>query len=218
MSLHKGSEKFKEQWDHFFETVKKPCRCLFCQGRRIYWNGHRERSASVLEGDRVSYFTDILCRRVKCANPACKKSWTLRPPGLMPRRHYQLCVVARATTQFLFQPHRTLTSVASAHQCCRRTVGRWLHWIAGIAKPSALIRRLCAVLAREAFATGDNSQVGGTTRKVFQRTARVFCLLEALGTAYGYPYPAFRGLIEAAINNRDCITTYRFPAIPELAR
>jgi len=147
MSLHNGSEKFKELWDRFFETVKKPCHCPFCHGRRIYWNGHRERSASVMEGDRVSYLTDILCRRVKCANPACRKSWTLRPPGLMPRRHYQLCVVASAMKQFLFEPRRTLTAVAAAHQCCRRTVGRWLRSMAGLASP-ALVRPVIPELAR----------------------------------------------------------------------
>jgi hypothetical protein len=139
MSLHKGSEEFKDRWDRFFQTVEKPSHCLFCQGRRVYWNGHRERSASVMEGGRVSHFTDILCRRVKCANPPCRKSWTLRPPGLMPSRHYQLCVVASAVRQFLFDPHRTLTAVARAHQCCRRTVGRWLRWIRGLVSPSALV-------------------------------------------------------------------------------
>jgi hypothetical protein len=135
MSLHKGTEKFKELCDRFFETVTKPRCCPFCYGRRIYWNGHRERSASVMEGDRVTYFTDILCRRVKCANPQCRKSWTLRPPGLIPK-HYQLCVVASAVRQFLFGPLRTLTEIAHAHQCCRRTVGRWLRWVAG---PSGLV-------------------------------------------------------------------------------
>jgi hypothetical protein len=135
MSLHNGGGKFKELCDRFFVTVKKPRCCPFCSCRRIYWNGHRERSASVMEGDCVSHFTDILCRRVKCANPACGKSWTLRPPGLVPSRHYQLCVVASAVMQFLCDPHRTLTAIARAHQCCRRTVGRWLRWIAG---PSAL--------------------------------------------------------------------------------
>lgn len=132
MSLHKGGKEIKGLWDHFFETVKKPGHCPFCQGLRIYWNGHRERSASVLEGDRVIHLTDILCKRVKCANPPCRKSWTLRPPGLMARRHYQLCVVASAMRQWLFEPHSTLTAVARAHECCRRTVGRWLRWIRGI--------------------------------------------------------------------------------------
>jgi len=135
MSLHNGTGKFKELCDRFFETVKRPHHCPFCQGLRIHWNGHRERSASVMEGDCVRHLADILCRRVKCANPTCRKSWTLRPPGLMPRRHYQLCVVASAVRRFLFDPHSTLTAVARAHQCCRRTVGRWLGWIAGPSAP-----------------------------------------------------------------------------------
>jgi hypothetical protein len=223
MSLHKDGEEFKVRCDRFFETVKKPCRCLFCQGRRIYWNGHRGRGASVLEGDEVVYLPDILCKRVKCANPECKKSWTLRPLGLMPRRHYQLCVVASATRQFLFQPRTTLTSVATAHRCCRRTLGRWLHWIGGIAKPSDLIRRWFSVSNKDAFtAVFELSRVFkqsvGTKRKAFQHTARAFCILEALGTLYEYEPPAFRGLIEAVISNRDRVTTYRFPTIPELAR
>jgi hypothetical protein len=138
MSVHKGSEELKKAWDQFFETVDKPCCCPFCQGRRIYWNGYRERSASVLEGDRVVYLSEVVCRRVKCADRQCKKSWTLRPPGLMPDRHYQMCVVASAARRFLFDPHSTLSSVAAAHQCCRRTVGRWLRWLAGIAKPPPL--------------------------------------------------------------------------------
>ena len=132
MSLHKGKEKIKERWDHFFETVKKPGHCPFCQGLRIYWNGHRERSASVMEGGRVIHFPGILCKRVKCANPPCRKSWTLRPPGLVARRHYQLCVVASAMRQWLFEPRSTLAAVANTHQCCRQTVGRWLRWIRGI--------------------------------------------------------------------------------------
>ena len=220
MTLHKGSEELKKAWDHFFETVDKPCCCPFCQGRRIYWNGHRERSSSVLEGDRVVYLSDVVCKRVKCANLQCKKSWTLRPLGLMPRRHYQLCVVASAVRQFLFQPRSTLTSVAAAHQCCRRTLGRWLHWIAGIAEPSALIRRLRrlgAVSSIEVFAVRDSSRATGTARRVFERAARVFCLLEALGRAYGYKDTPFGRLIGEIISGRERIATYRFPVIPELA-
>ena len=222
MTLHKGSEELKKAWDHFFETVDKPCCCPFCQGRRIYWNGHRERSSSVLEGDRVVYLSDVVCKRVKCANLQCKKSWTLRPPGLMPRRHYQLCVVASAVREFLFQPHRTLTSVAAAHQCCRRSLGRWLHWIAGIAKPSALIRRLRrlgAISSAEVFAARDRSRATGTASKVFERAGNLFCLLEALGTGYGYKDTPFGRLIEEILSERERVATYRFAAlIPELAR
>ena len=108
MSVHKGSEELKKAWDQFSQTVEKPCCCPFCQGRRIYWNGYRERSASVLDGDRVVYLSEVVCRRVKCADRQCKRSWTLRPPGLMPDRHYQMCVVASAARRFLFDPPQHL--------------------------------------------------------------------------------------------------------------
>jgi hypothetical protein len=219
MSVHKGSEELKKAWDQFSQTVEKPCSCPFCQGRRIYWNGYRERSASVLEGGRVVYLSEVVCRRVKCADRQCKKSWTLRPPGLMPERHYQMCVVASAARRFLFDPHSTLSSVAAAHQCCRRTVGRWLCWLARIAKPSALMRRLGSIPATAVFAARDNNRgIGTPARKVFERAAKVFCLLEALGRAYGCKDAPFGGIIEEILSGGDRVATYRFPSIPEVAR
>ena len=223
MNVAEAAHKLKQQWDRFFESVEKPRSCLFCQACRIYWNGHRERTASVLIQDEVIYFTDIPCKRVKCANPHCRQSWTLRPPGLMPRRHYQLCVVANAVKQFLFQPHETLTSVAHAHQCSRRTLGRWLKWIANIAQPSNLVRRLFQVSKRPAFTMALKvseifKKALNTGNKILEDTTKVFCLLQSIGEAQGYEPPAIRGVIEAAISNRDRITTYRSPSIPELAR
>ena len=223
MKLSKAAKKRKEQWDCFFETVQKPSSCIFCESTKLYWNGKRERTASVQVGDEVVYVTDILCRRIKCASPECKKSWTIRPSGLMPRRHYQLCVVAHGTNKFLFDPQSTLSSVAEFHCCSRRTARRWLIWIAEISDPSDLIRRLFYVSKKTALGTGFKpSEVirtaANTAKKAFQRTAKVFCLLEVLGMAYEYEPPGFRGMIEVVISNRDRITTYRCPAIPELAR
>ena len=53
---------------------------------------------------------------------------------------------------------------------------------------------------------------------IFLGTLKNFCLLEALGRAYGYAPSGFGGMIETAIANRDRLTTYRCPFIPELAR
>ena len=221
MSLQKEINKFKEQWDRYLERVEKPGSCIFCEGDRLYWNGYRERSASVLIGDEVVYLTDILCKRVKCAKPECSRSWTLRPPGLMPRRHYQLCVVAHGVLQFLSDPHETLTSVAEAHCCSRRTIGRWLHWITGIAEPSDLLRRLYHISMQAALSS--LFKVYEILKKapnkiIFQGTVKNFCFLEALGIAYRYAPPGFRGMIETTIANRDRMTTYRYSFIPELAR
>ncbi len=219
MKLSNAAKKCKEQWDHFFETVQKPSSCIFCESARLYWNGKRERTASVQVEDEVVYMTDILCRRIKCGNPECKKSWTIRPSGLMPRRHYQLCVVAHGTNKFLFDPKATLSSVAEAHCCSRRTTRRWLNWIAELAEPSDLIRRLFDVSKGTGFKPSEViKKAANTAKKAFQRSAKVFCAIEAFGIAYGYGPPGFGGMIEAVISNRDRITTYRCPAIPELAR
>jgi hypothetical protein len=221
MSLHKQINQFKAQWDLYLERVEKPGSCIFCHGDRLYWNGYRERSASVLIGDEVVYLADILCKRVKCAKPECNRSWTLRPSGLMPRRHYQLCVVAHGIIKFFSDPHETLTSVADAHCCSRRTIGRWLHWIAGIAEASDLLRGLSHISKKAALSTVV--QVYEIFKKVpnkiiFQGTVKNFCFLEALGRAYGYGPKGFRCMIETALANRDRVTTSRCPFIPELAR
>jgi hypothetical protein len=216
MNLPKAVEKLKEKWDRFFATVERPCRCIFCEHDRIYWNGQRQRSASVLIGDQVVYLPEVRCRRVKCANAQCQKSWTLRPAGLMPRRHYQLCIVAHATSKFLFHPQATLILIAATHQCSRRTVGRWLQWLAGIAQPKELIRRLSS-RSKKAVITALG-KASGSGRRTFAGAAKILCLVEALATAYGYDPPGLRSMVEAAIYNRDRITTYQSPFIPELAR
>jgi hypothetical protein len=216
MNLPKAVEKLKEKWNRFFETVEKPRCCIFCKHSGIYWNGQRQRSASVLIGDQIVYLPEVRCRRVKCANARCQRSWTLRPTGLMPRRHYQLCIVAQATSTFLFHPQATLTLTAVTHQCSRRTVGRWLRWLAGIAEPQKLIRRLSS-RSNKAVVTALG-KASGSGKRAFARAAKMLCLVEALATAYGYDPPGLRSMVQAAVYHRDRITTYHSPFIPELAR
>jgi hypothetical protein len=55
--------------------------------------------------------------------------------------------------------------------------------------------------------------MGMRSRKIFERTARVFGLLEALGKACGYKEAPFEGMIEEMLSGRD-----HAQAIPELAR
>ena len=62
MNLTKAGQEFKQQWDHSFETVAKPSYCIFCKGTKIYWNGLRQRTASVMIDNEVAHFTDILCK------------------------------------------------------------------------------------------------------------------------------------------------------------
>jgi len=98
-----------------------------------------------------------------------------------------------------------------------------LNWIAGIAEYSELIRRLHTVSKEAVLSAGLKisevlTMAVNAGKKVYQRTAQNFYVLEALGDAYGYEPPGFRGVVESAIANRDRITTYHFPFIPELAQ
>lgn len=224
MNLPLLAQKIKEEWNHFFETVEKPCFCLFCHGSRIHWNGKRSRTASLMIDEEVVYLPDIDCRRVKCANPNCLKSWTLRPPGLMPRRHYQLCVVANAASGYLFDDQESLDTVAQSHQCTRRTAGRWITWLAHIARPSDLIHYLLEVSKETVLvpvrkiAISLKKGLSSSRKQILERAAEVLGLLEAIALILGMEPPGLRSVVEAVVNNRDRVTTYACPAIPELAR
>lgn len=121
-------------------AVARPSRCVFCDHARVWFNGWRVRSATVLsDAGEPLHVPDLRCRRVKCA--ACKASWLLYARALWPRRHFQPCVVAQAAAAYLHAHGATLTSAAAGVGCARRTVGRWLHWLASH-DLSALARRL----------------------------------------------------------------------------
>jgi len=140
----------------------------------------------------------------------------------MPRRHYQLCVVTDAANRFLFDADATLSKVADIYSCTRRTVGRWLKWIAGIAKPSELIGRLFAI-STESIAWVEKvkdivCKVATVGTKTLKRAAKNLLILQALGKVIGYTANGFQSMVEGAIFNRDGITTYQDPFIPELAR
>jgi hypothetical protein len=119
--------------------------------------------------------------------------------------------------RFLSDPRETLTSVSATHSCSRRTVGRWLYWIAGIADPSDLIHRLIHV-SKKAVLASHIKVYKIFKRATFHLTVTNLCFLEALGMLYGCDPPGFRGMIEKTIANRDRVTTYRCPLIPELAQ
>lgn len=86
--------RLKERWAEWAGTIPRPRRCTTCGGRSVWWNGWRRRSASVWVDGAVAYLADVACRRVRCA--ACGARWTVRPPGLVAPKHYQLDVIARA--------------------------------------------------------------------------------------------------------------------------
>lgn len=208
-------------WARFVDEVARPARCLECAHPRVHWDGFAERTATVQVDDRAVHVTGIRCRRVRCAS--CHARRLLRPAGLVPRRHYQLCVVAEAASQHLFAGDAQ-ERVAARHGCSRRTVGRWLRWLADCADPGALGSQLLAavgspILPRlRALAPRLRSLRNTARRAVLERAAAVLELLEALALASGLEPPGLRGVVEHVLAGRDRITTYRAPIIPELAR
>ena len=223
-SVSQTVEVLKHEWQGFYDQAAKPQRCIFCGGARIWWNGWRQRTASLLVGERVVYVDQVACRLVKCGTPGCRKSWTLRPPGLAPQRHYQLCVVAQALSAYLFDPAATLEQVARATGCARRSVGRWIAWVAGLAPAGELLRHLVAAsdvpqlpslpeVASLALRARDNAR-----RSILRGAAQVLCLLEALGQALGFSPPGLRAVVEAVVDGRYQATTYARPRILAFAR
>jgi len=223
MKTTESVARLKERWKKFTREVKKPARCIFCAGVRIWWNGTRQRSASILVEGVSVYLSDVLCRRVKCGTRECHKSWTLRPPGLFPQRHYQLCLTAAGLSDYLFNPASSLEKVAKACDCSMRTVGSWINWAAFVTDPQALERRILEALGHPVLAPlrGISNRFrrycGQDHQKELSRAAHNLCLLEALGQAHGCDPPGLRGVLTAVVANRYRLTTYRTPIIPDIA-
>lgn len=223
-SMAQAFETLKREWQAFYATVAKPGECLFCGGARLWWNGTRQRTASVLVDGQVVHVDAVACRLVKCGEAQCSRSWTLRPPGLAPQRHYQLCVVAQGASTYLFGPDATQDEVAASLGCARRTLGRWLGWLAEIASPADLLRHL--VDASDAPEIPPVPQVTALVRKagtasrraVLESAARVLCLLEALGQALSLPPPGLRAVVELVLAGRSGLTSGRAPRILDFAR
>lgn len=224
MSLIEAVNPFKSNWEAFAREVSKPLTCAFCGGQRVWWNGERLRAASVCNGAGIVHLVRIRCRRVKCGNQDCRRSWTLRPPGLAPHRHYQLCVVASALSTYLFDPKANQAAVAQAHQCSERTVGRWLRWVSQAADPAILQRKVLEALGEPVLVPVRT--VANLARKarhaarleILPRAAHVLAAFEALGAAMGLEPPGLRGVLERVLGNRSRFPTYRSPIIPEFAR
>ncbi len=219
MSLGQAPEWFRSKWTDFSKTVKRPEACVYCGHPVLWWNGTRERSATVLVDGVIAFLVGICCPRVKCGNKACQRSWTLRPEGLTPCRQYQLSMVAHGMSEHLFEG-TSLESVAESLTCSRRTVSRWLRWMAEVAEPSALCRELMNVC--DAVVLPKVEKLVGAAwsrmRALARRAVENLSLLEVLGAAQGMTPPGLACVVERAIANRDRVTTYRSPIIPDLAR
>lgn len=222
--MAQGVEKLKQEWQAFYANAAKPACCIFCSGWRVWWNGWRQRTASVLIDEQVVHVDAVACRLVKCGNPQCGRSWTLRPPGLAPQRHYQLCVVARAASSYLFDQAATQEQIAASTGCARRTIRRWLGWVAGIASAEDLLRHLLEasdvpeIPPMQGVAAVARKARTAARRSMLESAARVLCLLEALGQALYLPPPGLQAVVERLLAGRSRLTTDHSPRILEFAR
>jgi len=220
--VEKTTQAIVEQWQRYYETVSRPKQCLLCSGDRIYFNGSRCRSASVWADDRVVYVSDFVCRRVKCKQ--CKNSWTLRPEGVIAHKHYQLCVLSRAVSDYLFEPGGTLSAVGQAYRCSRKTVKRWVCWSASIASENHLVSEI--VSATDAPILPRLGQVAelccksrdAAMQKVMKTAAQVLSLMECLCSAWQLEPPGLKAVVQTVLGDKSGIGTYAQPFIPELVR
>lgn len=124
----------------------RPEPCRHC-GTSASWDGGREVAQVVVDADgAVRWVPGIHRRRACCPNPDCPvKSWTVYETGAYPHRTFTLAVTASGIAQVAADDEATPEAVAHAHQCDRRTVGRWIAWVARL-WPTVEIVRACARL------------------------------------------------------------------------
>ena len=217
-----GAQRLRELWDRFTSALVRPPGCERCSSLHVNWDGWSIRSASVLDGNKTCHVTGIRLRRAECA--ACGLRWIVRPPGIAPNRHYQLCVVASAIGAYLFDPGATQAQVADTHSCSERTLGRWLRWMAKVADPAVLQARIQTIAEApvlvpfKAVANLARKARQAARRELLPRAAEVLAHFEALGLVMGLEPPGLRGVIEAVVGGRSGIATYAHPAIPEFVK
>ena len=152
--------------------VERPDACRSC-GAAAWWNGSRRVSVVRKLGEQIEYVAEVVRRRVRCSLwKSCRlRSWTVYEEDSYPHRIFGLMVVVPAVSAVVFG-NATHTAAARAHQCSRRTVGRWKRWISELGDPEQLARA-CSRLQQDGL-PGGLAMSGGP------RAARVLHLLDQL--------------------------------------
>jgi transposase-like protein len=198
MSLDELRRRWEEALTH------RGC-CPQCHSARVWFNGVRQRTVSLLDGERTVFVDGVPVRRLRCGE--CGGRWSHEPAGVARRGHYQACVVARAVTQTVLDDARR-AEIAHDHGCHRRTLGRWVERVAAIAEPAHLARILLAqseVPVVPALPAPRPSR-SGRLRALGARAVAVLALLEALASLRGLEPPALghaRWLVHADAPSTD---------------
>lgn len=174
----------------------RPTRCVFCDGARVWFNGWRRVLITLLVDGQPHRPTEwVPVQRVRCARSACRRSWTLRPPGLYPHRSLEPDVAEAAALTYLLNPGATYVSVAAAFGCAWITVWRWVSWLAALVTPAVLLAHAAQLGAREGadprllpreIAAAARARSTGRARLVLQ-AAQVLVALALLHRAQPEP-------------------------------
>lgn len=180
MSVSQSSSRSKQR--------ERPAPCRQC-GREAWWNGVRRVKEVVREAlGALRHVVDVVRWRARCSDRACPAgSWTVYAPGSYPHRRYALPVVVSAVSAVAFGG-ATLDEASTEHACDRRSVGRWVRWVANLLDPTELART-CARLDGTGVA-GALAAAGGTDTR--RRAGKVLRGLERLSQVLlsrGMPLP-----------------------------
>jgi hypothetical protein len=187
-------DELRSRWN---EALSYRGRCPKCDGERVWHNGIRLRKAVLVDGDETIFVPDIPARRLRCAE--CGARWTHAPECVSSRGQHQPCVVARAVARLAFEDTVPVGAVAAEHRCHRRSLGRWLARVAGVADPAMLA---AAVLRESATPVLPSPPVvvrrtpSPRLLALMGRAVWVLALLEALATLHGLSPP---GLAHARV-------------------
>jgi len=216
------SGRLKHHFARLVERVALPTHCICCSGIRLGWKDRsRTRSATLLHEGHSEYLDEIPVLRVRCLD--CGKNWTLQPPGILSRKHYQPCVATQAVSLVVAEPGASQRQVAEEVGCSRRQVGRWIGWVGSLASPDDLQARVVeeadapVMVDQPPLARRCRQAYTAARQAVLARAARVLALLEVLGCVWGLEPPGLRGVLVHLSERWQALSPYAAPAIPVLA-
>jgi hypothetical protein len=162
--------------------VVRPAQCVFCDGARVWFNGWRRVLVTLLVDGQPHRPTDWLSlQRVRCAQPPCGRSWTLRPPWLYPHRSLEPDLAETAALAYLADPQATYRSVAQRVGCSWVTVWRWVGWLATLVAPAAVLARVARLAPHAAIPALLPRMVAAAARARSRRRAdTVLCASQVL--------------------------------------
>jgi hypothetical protein len=154
---------------------ERPPPCRRCQGRS-WWNGWRIVFPIVALVAGLFERWELPLARAKCS--VCRRSFTVYPDGIYPRRQHQLDAVAEVVADAALAAGISVAATRAAH-ASPTSVRRWTAWVSDLAVPSELL----AVAAQLDPAAPAGAGFAATASPVTLqgRAIRVLFALESLG-------------------------------------